>query len=227
MDSEKVIDALEYACEDDGRPSLSKPFRDGRYMVASNGKLIFRHLVAEGESGYPEEFEGHPKTPKCFPEGEEWDKATSFTLDEVKKFLGFKARYGEHLVNGVRRNPEDLEEYQCPCCRERLYIRDRELVDADKDDESYDNRFGFDIVPPSGEKVIALGYILNKFVRTILAFVEGDESRLAKVEMRLVDSGRYVVAARGDGFEGVMIVYPRDRHDRYRTLESMKIGVVS
>lgn len=163
--AQAVLRALSQFCAE-GRPGLTEPFRDGEYMVASNGKIAVRYKIPDGIDGFPEEKQDHPSTAYIF-KNEERDAGI---LLEEQHLDAFKSLYGDwckRVAEGVKRNPNDLEELTCPCCNQRLYLIGRyngELEDADNYDETIADRMGFVIEMPNDMKVFLKGRMLRDVI---------------------------------------------------------------
>lgn len=164
--AQAVLEALSRFCAYD-RLSLAKPFRDGAYMVASNGKIAVRYKIPDGMDGFPNEKQDHLHTADVFNNEE---SGGQFHLAEWHIFA-LQSLYDDwckRVSEGIKRNPNDLEELLCPCCKQRLYLVGRwfggELEDADQYDETFADRGGFVIEMPYGWKVFLRGSMLENII---------------------------------------------------------------
>lgn len=166
--AETVLDALQHCCaeESDRRKSLEKPFRDGEYILGTNGRIAVRYNIPkEDYSKFPEEVEGHPSTAKVFPG---YDNAVEFSAESIKELKDRYADWCKLIQNGIEKNPDDLEELTCPCCQSRLYRKSYgELIDADEYDEDADRLHGIVLRMQDGSQFFLRAYTLSKFLHFI------------------------------------------------------------
>jgi hypothetical protein len=172
-DAQDVLKALSQFCSND-RLALKEPFRDGEYMVATNGVIAVRYLIPNGIDGFPDESPDHPKTDKIFKNGEH-DELLHLQRRHIVALQSLYADWCKHVSEGVKCNPDDLDEFICPCCDQRLYLVRNcgELEDADEYDENYANRQGFVIVMPNDIKVFLKGSVLSNIISCYGSYVLG------------------------------------------------------
>lgn len=166
-DASAVLEALSHFCAED-RPGLVAPFRDGEYMVASDGKIAVRYKIPAGMDGFPDEKQGHPSTAAIF-KNDEHGGMLHLAERHVDAMKSLYDDWRKLVAEGFERNPNGLEELICPCCNQRLYLVKRYngvLEDADEYDETMADRRGFVIVMPndSKSKVFLRGSILEKII---------------------------------------------------------------
>ena len=161
--AQAVLKALSQFCAED-RPQLAEPFRDGAYMVASNGKIAVRYKIPDGVDVFPDEKQDHSHTAFIFQRNE-CDAEIRLTERHVDALESLYKDWCKCVSKGAEHNPDDLEELICPCCKQRLYLvgrcYGRELEDADKYDETTVDRKGFLIVMPNGRRVFLHGRVLG------------------------------------------------------------------
>lgn len=164
-DAQAVLEALSQFCAKDRR-IIAEPFRDGGYMVATNGKIAVRYNIPAGMDGFPDEKQDHPKVDYIF-KSEEPGMQLHLENRHVYALKSLYSDWCKHVNEDVERNPDGLEEFTCPCCKQRLYLLGRyggELEDADKYDETIADRRGFKIMMPDGSEAYAFlkGSMLEK-----------------------------------------------------------------
>lgn len=168
ISAETVLNALQHCCasESDRRKSLEKPFRDGDYILGTDGKIAVRYKIPkEDYSKFPEEVEGHPSTAKVFPG---YDNAVKFSAESIQELKDRYADWCKLIQEGIKKNPDDLEELSCPCCQSRLYMKSRgELFDADEYDEAADRLQGIVLRMQDGSQFFLRAYTLSKFLHFI------------------------------------------------------------
>ncbi len=223
-DAQAVLSALSRFCAKD-RLSLAEPFRDGAYMVASDGKMAVRYKIPDGMDGFPNEKQNHPHTAAIFNNEE---SGGQFHLAE-RHIFALQSLYGDwckHVAEGVKRNPNDLEEFICPCCKQRLYLVGRwlneELEDADQYDETIADRGGFVIEMPPGWKVFLKGSMLGKIISCYRSQALGG---LFDTKFTMSTSGERL-RAKGPWCEMVCALSPYNS-DYHHSLGVMELGLES
>lgn len=222
ISAETVLDALQHCCSDesDRRKSLEKPFRDGEWVLGTDGRIAVRYKIPkEDYSKFPEEVEGHPSTAKVFPG---YDNAVKFSAQSIQELKDLYADWRKLIQNGIKKNPDVLDEYICPCCESRLYMKGREIIDADEYDEQAEGFLGMVLRMQDGSQFFLRAYTLSKFMHCISALGYED---IPAIYIRPYGKYNAHLLSNDGSWEAIMMLSWYDDNDKY--IACKPIGKVS
>jgi uncharacterized protein YbaR (Trm112 family) len=169
--------------------------------------------------GFPDEKQNHPNVTYIF-KNEEPGGRLHLQERHIVALQCLYVDWRKHVAEGVKRNPDDLEELICPCCKQRLYLVERyggELEDADTYDETIADCSGFIIVMPNGFKMFLRGSVLGS---VISCYGSSDLGGLFDSKFTMSNTGQRLYAE-GPWCEMVCVLdaYDSDYHHSLGVLE--------